>query len=70
MSILPIIILSASILLNAVLTFFILRKRKAPQPKLTKDATELLAELTSGGAVVVTNVLDPAYLFEYSPKDK
>ena len=44
-------------------------KKKKPQEKtLTKDATELLGELTKGGAIVVTSVVDPASLFQWSPK--
>ena len=40
-----------------------------PQPQLTKDASKLLADLLSGGAVVVTNIIDPKSVFLWSPKD-
>ena len=69
MSILIYTTLSASVLLNAVLAFFLLR-RKPPEKQLTKDANELLAELMKGSAVIVTQVTDPDYLFTFSPRDR
>lgn len=40
------------------------------ESELSTDATELLSQLVKGGAVVVTQVIDPAQVFMYSPKDK
>lgn len=42
----------------------------AKESELSTDATELLSQLVKGGAVVVTQVIDPAQVFMYSPKDK
>lgn len=51
--------------------YFSFKRLKAKQKKeKTQDATELLAELMSGGAVVVTQVIDPSSMFMYSPRDR
>jgi hypothetical protein len=68
------IYLIVSGLLNIVLVSWVLYlrfRKKPPEPKkeLTKDATELLSELMSRGAVIVTQVVDPSSMFMYSPKD-
>ena len=38
--------------------------------ELTRDATELLHSLMSGGAVCVTQVIDPTSIFLHSPGGK
>ena len=64
-------LLIASVLINILLAFlYALSFRKKPVERvLTVDATRLLGELSNGGAVIVTQVLDPNYIFNYSPKD-
>jgi hypothetical protein len=70
--------MDALILLSAVcnvflaggVVFLLKRKPKTPERQLDKSATELLQELMEGGAVVVTSVVDPASVFQWSPKAK
>lgn len=61
-----------SLVCNALLLVYVWRLRrpgKAAQPQLTKDASQLAADLLSGGAIIVTQVIDPSSIFLYSPKD-
>jgi len=41
-----------------------------PEKPLSTTATELLDQLNRGGAVIITQVVDPAKMFMYSPRDK
>jgi len=43
-------------------------KNSHKDKQLDTNATELLAELMSGGAVVVANVVDRDSIFQWSPK--
>jgi hypothetical protein len=64
-------ILTVVLLLTNIMTlaFLVRASKKKPEKKnLTQDATELLSQLTQGGAVVVTQVIDPATIFQWSPK--
>lgn len=68
-------LLALSLVCNAVLLvagiFLYLRGRpgRAEKPELTRDASQLLSDLMKGGAVVVTQVIDPSSIFLYSPRD-
>lgn len=57
---------------NIILGYLFFREKKKqatkPQIKLDKSATDLLAELMGGGAVIVTGVLNKEELFLWSPK--
>ena len=66
-----------SIACNLILAgvIFYLKTRKpakppTPEKQLDTSASELLSELMNGGAVVVTSVVDPASIFQWSPKAK
>lgn len=62
--------LCAGLVLSNLLTLYYLRKKETTQKvELTKDANVLLAELLQGGAVVTVQVVNPAEIFVYSPKD-
>jgi hypothetical protein len=55
------------------IAFILVRSRKGaklPPPQLDKTASELLADLLNGGAVAVTQIIDPASMFMVSPKDR
>lgn len=57
--------LGLSLVINAVFSYFYLKRKKT----LTTDARGLLNELTSGGrAIVDIRVLDPSGLFYRSPR--
>ena len=63
-------VLATVLLLTNIVTIVLLftKPKKQEKVELTKDATELLSELTRGGAIVVTQVVDPATVFQWSPK--
>ncbi len=61
-------LLTANLLVNALVVFLLLRKKKQEKPILTADANELLAQLLKGGAVAVVRVVDPSAIFLWSPK--
>lgn len=63
-----IICLGLSNLITGVFLFKASRKKPDPEKSLTTDASELLADLMSSGAVVVTQVLKPDEIFHWSPK--
>lgn len=61
------LVLSLSVIFNLVLAYLNWFKKK-PKP-LTKDAQELLHDLTEGRTILKIDVLDPAGLFYRSPRD-
>lgn len=65
-------LISLSLVCNVVLLVWVYRLTrpgKAKQPELTKDASQLLADMLKGGAITVTQIIDPSSIFLYSPKD-
>lgn len=44
------------------------RALESKEENLSIDAFEVLEQLKKGGAVVITQVVDPAQVFAYSPK--
>jgi hypothetical protein len=54
-------------LFEAVYIAYLLRRKSRSKPDTT--ASELLSQLLRGGAVVVTQVVNPADLFLWSPRD-
>ena len=58
--------------LNVFLLVWVYRLRKpgkAAKPQLTVDSSQLLANLLSGGAVAVIQIIDPTSIFLHSPRD-
>lgn len=53
----------------SIWVFILLKKLQKPPEKTeqTLDATELLKNLMNGGAVIVTQVIDPTHMFLHSP---
>jgi hypothetical protein len=45
------------------------KEKSNEKPNLTKDANHLLAELLTGGAVVIVQVSNPSEIFTWSPRD-
>jgi len=70
------LLLGVCLLNPLAICFFVLwykLKTRKPDPTekpLTTTATELLNQLNRGGAVVITQVVDPSQIFMYSPKDR
>ena len=65
-------VLVSSIVLNCILfglSIWLWKSGKTSKPALDKDASQLLSDLLSGGAVAVVQVIDPSSMFLYSPKD-
>ena len=55
--------------LAGVILWLLKRKPQKQKPELDVTASELLSKLMAGGAVVVTQILDPSELFLWSSKD-
>ena len=55
--------------LAGVILWLLKRKPQKQKPELDVTASELLSKLMGGGAVVVTQILDPSELFLWSSKD-
>ena len=66
-----VLIVISSVLFISNILFLVLlyRKSKKPPIQITKDANQLLSELLTGGAVVTVQVVNPAEVFTWSPKD-
>lgn len=62
--------IACNLILAGVIFHLKTKKTKPAEKQLDLSATELLAELMEGGAVVVTSVVDPGSIFQWSPKAK
>lgn len=65
-------VLIASLVANVALlvsVFWLVYRTKKPGTAQKTDS-QLLAELLSGGAVVVVKTLDPQSIFYWSPRDR
>ena len=60
--------LCLSNLITGVFLFRATRKKPDPEKSLSTEASELLGDLMTGGAVVVTQVIKPDEIFHWSPK--
>jgi len=45
-------------------------KKRLKEPVPDQTATELLRDLTNGGAIAVLKVIDPSSMFLYSPRER
>jgi hypothetical protein len=57
-------LLILSLAFNGILSFYLYKKKTT----LTTDARQLLAELSTGQAIIKVSVVDPAGLFLRSPR--
>ena len=60
--------LCLSNVITGVFLFRATRKKPAQEKTLTVEASELLGELMTGGAVILTQVIDRDSIFQWSPK--
>ena len=63
--------LSIILILLATIAYLILRRNEQPPDKkeYTVEASDLLRDLLNGGAITVTQVIDPSSIFLHSPRD-
>ncbi len=65
--------LAIAVIILAILLVWALRRLRTKTkktPENTRDASELLAYLLSGGAVVVTQIINPDDILLHSPRDR
>lgn len=62
-------VMSSILLVLAILKIRKITSKKHNERDNTRDASELLARLLSGGAVIVTQIIDPESILLHSPRD-